>query len=362
MRLHQPFPDLLGASPHTMRVLLVDDQPLVGEAIRRMLLSEPDTEFHYSLHPQQALDVARTFRPTVILQDLVMPGVSGLDLLRQYRECAETAAIPVVMLSSREEATIKSEAFRTGASDYLVKLPDPVELIARLRHHSAAYLSQIQRDQAYRALRESQRRLLEANLELERLNNVDGLTGLANRKHLDQYLDEEWRRGCRSRKPLSFLMVDVDHFKLYNDSCGHVAGDEVLRQVAGALRDGCRRPADLAARYGGEEFAIVLPETDAPELFWFGETLRRAVSDLDLSHPASPTARQLTVSIGGATVTPAAGEELQELLKAADLALYEAKKQGRNRVVSALSMRSSAADTKSGRPESLLREVGRGNR
>lgn len=325
-------PEQPDAARHMCRVLLVDDQPIVGETVRRALLAEPNTEFHYCMNPDQALHVAQTYRPTVILQDLVMPGVNGLDLLRLYRSCPETLSVPIVMLSSREEATVKSECFRLGANDYLVKLPDPVELIARVRHHSAAFVSQIERDEAYRALRESQRQLLEANIELERLNNVDGLTGLSNRKHLDHYLETEWRRACRTGAALSLLMVDVDHFKLYNDTCGHVAGDEVLRRVAAALRDGCRRPADLPARYGGEEFAVVLPDSVSVDLFPFAETLRRAVNDLKLPHPASTSAEHVTVSMGGATIVPSADKTPEDLLKAADLALYEAKRQGRNRV------------------------------
>jgi two-component system chemotaxis family response regulator WspR len=334
MRLGDKAQIRLDASCNTVRVLLVDDQPLVGEMVRRALLPEADIEFHYCLDAELAAEVARNYRPTVILQDLIMPGISGLDLLRQYRNGQQTAAVPVVMLSSREDASVKSEAFGLGANDYLVKLPDPVELLARIRYHSAAYVGHIQRDEAYRALRESQRQLLETNLELERLNNVDGLTGLSNRKHLDSYLESEWRRCARAHTPLSLLMVDVDHFKLYNDTCGHVAGDEVLRRVARALRDSCRRPADLSARYGGEEFAVVLPDVGAAELPPFGEALRRAVSDLDVSHPASATARQVTVSIGGATAIPDPWTKTTDLVSAADRALYEAKRDGRNRVVS----------------------------
>ena len=150
----------------TIRVLLVDDQPIVGEAIRRALLREADMEFHYCPDPEQALNVARGFKPTVIMQDLVMPGVNGLDLVSQYRADPATSNIPIVVLSSREEPLVKSDAFRLGANDYLVKLPDPIELVARIRYHSMAYLAQIQRDGAYRALRESQRRLMAAGIAL----------------------------------------------------------------------------------------------------------------------------------------------------------------------------------------------------
>lgn len=150
----------------TIRVLLVDDQPMVGEAIRRALLQEPNAEFHYCADARLALEVAKAFRPTVILQDLIMPNVSGLDLVRQYRADPVTAAIPIIVLSSREEPLVKSEAFKLGANDYLVKLPDPIEMVARVHYHSMAYLARIQRDEAYSALRESQRRLVVAGIAL----------------------------------------------------------------------------------------------------------------------------------------------------------------------------------------------------
>lgn len=167
MTITDPMADHLAiATASTIRVLLVDDQPMVGEAVRRILLRENDAEFDYCADPRQALAVAREFRPTIILQDLVMPDVSGLDLVRQYRADPATAGIPIVVLSSREEPLVKSEAFKLGANDYLVKLPDPIELVARIRYHSTAYLAQIQRDEAYRALRDSQRRLMAASIAL----------------------------------------------------------------------------------------------------------------------------------------------------------------------------------------------------
>jgi len=140
-------------------VLLVDDQMMVGEAVRRMLAGEPNIDFHFCSDPNEAIAVAREVQPTVILQDLVMPDVDGLDLVRKYRLDPATTSIPIIVLSTKEEATIKREAFTAGANDYLVKLPDPMELVARIRYHSRAHLNQVQRDEAYRALRESQQQI-----------------------------------------------------------------------------------------------------------------------------------------------------------------------------------------------------------
>ena len=153
-----------------MKVLLVDDQAIVAEAVRRSLAELKDLEFHFCLDPKQALETAALLQPTVILQDLVMPGIDGLDLVKQYRANPATQAIPVIVLSPKEEPKVKAQAFELGASDYLVKLPDRVELIARVRHHSEAYISARQRDEAFRALRESQQELATRNATLVTLN------------------------------------------------------------------------------------------------------------------------------------------------------------------------------------------------
>ena len=151
-------------------VFLVDDQAMIGEAVRRQLSSEPNIDFHYSANGAEAILLATKIKPTVILQDLIMPGIDGLDLVRQFRQTPETRNIPIIVLSTKEDPRIKSEAFSAGANDYLVKLPDKVELVARIRYHSRAYLTQIQRDQAYRALRESQLQLVDSNTALISLN------------------------------------------------------------------------------------------------------------------------------------------------------------------------------------------------
>lgn len=314
-------------------VLLVDDQLVVGEAIRRSLVDEHDMEFHFCANPLDALATAKKVRPTVILQDLVMPKVSGLDLVRRFRADPATASTPIIVLSTKEEAMVKSEAFLAGANDYLVKLPDRIELIARIRYHSAAYLSQLQRDEAYRALRKSQQELMETNLELQRLTNVDGLTGLSNRRYFNDYIETEWRQAVRVGEPISLLMIDIDHFKLYNDHYGHLAGDEVLRTVAQTVMRCFNRPKDLAARFGGEEFVVVLPQTPARDLQQLADNVVTSVRALDLPHKASGAAGAVTVSVGAATSLPGKTDSLFTLIEAADKALYEAKKLGRNRAV-----------------------------
>jgi PleD family two-component response regulator len=166
-------PETVVAPPsdtHVCTVLLVDDQAMVGETVRRMLADQPDVDFHFCGVPTDAIAAAERIKPTVILQDLVMPGMDGLTLVRRYRANPATKSLPIIVLSSKEDAAVKSEAFTAGANDYLVKLPDKIELVARIRLHSNAYANQLQRDEAYRALHQSQRELILSNATLVSLN------------------------------------------------------------------------------------------------------------------------------------------------------------------------------------------------
>ena len=162
-----PGPAVKDGPGYVARVLLVDDQPMIGEAIRRVLASEHDIEFHYCANSTEALATAMRVEPTVILQDLVMPDIDGLSLLRRYREEPRMRNIPIIVLSSKEDARVKRDAFTAGADDYLVKLPENVELIARVRHHSRAFLNQVQRDAAYLQLSASRQQLVIANADLQ---------------------------------------------------------------------------------------------------------------------------------------------------------------------------------------------------
>ncbi|MEI6674106.1 MAG: hybrid sensor histidine kinase/response regulator [Verrucomicrobiota bacterium] len=166
--------------PTSAMVLLVDDQAIIGEAVRRILHAQPGLDFHFCADADLALATARKLVPMVILQDLVMPGADGLELVKAYRQCPELQETPVIVLSTKEEPSIKKAAFEVGANDYIVKLPDPIELLARVRYHASACLARRQLHEALRALRESQGQLLDRNTALEQLNEQKNrLLGMA---------------------------------------------------------------------------------------------------------------------------------------------------------------------------------------
>ncbi len=316
---------------YRISVLLVDDQPIIAEAVRRALATE-DIDFHYCQDPTEAIKTATELKPTIILQDLVMPEIDGLTMVRFYRTNQDTSQVPIIVLSTKEEPEIKSKAFELGANDYLVKLPDKVELIARIRYHSQAYINQQQRDEAFRALEQSQLRLAEANKILKRLSSLDGLTGVPNRRRFDEVLKQEWLRAIRHSTSISLIMIDIDFFKLFNDTYGHQGGDDCLKQVAKTLDESAKRVTDMVARYGGEEFVVVLPETGTKGVLAVAETMRANVEAQHIPHASSKVTDHVTISVGVATAVPERGAKEENLIAAADQALYEAKNHGRNQV------------------------------
>ncbi|HEY7329266.1 MAG TPA: SpoIIE family protein phosphatase [Gemmataceae bacterium] len=211
---------------HPVTVLLVDDQPIVGEAVRRMLASESDIVFHFCSDPSRAIDTATTVQPTVILQDLVMPGIDGLTLVKQFRANEGTRQVPMIVLSTKEEPVIKAQAFALGANDYLVKLPDKIELIARIRYHSRSYLNQVERDEAYRRLAESERLMAEELAQASRY--VQSLLP----PPLEGEVSAQWRFVPSTQLGgdiLGYHWLDADHLAVYLlDVSGHGVGSSLL--------------------------------------------------------------------------------------------------------------------------------------
>jgi len=326
----------LGKEPEDIKsyritVLLVDDQPMIAEAVRRALVEE-DLDFHYCQDPTDAVKMATELQPTIILQDLVMPEIDGLTMVKFYRANPVLKLVPIIVLSTKEEPEIKSRAFEYGANDYIVKLPDKMELAARIRYHSQAYINQKQRDEAFQALVKSQRELAEANAILQKLSSLDGLTGIPNRRRFDEVLNAEWQRAMRHSTSLSLIMLDIDFFKLYNDSYGHQGGDDCLKHVARILDETAHRETDMVARYGGEEFAAVLPETGLKGAYEVAEAMRANVENANISHKSSKVADFVSISVGVATWVPERNSQPGDIIELADKALYKAKEGGRNQV------------------------------
>lgn len=315
-----------------IRILLVDDQAIIAEGIRRMLASETDMEITYVEDPALAIETAVNINATIILQDLVMPDSDGMTLLRFYKANNETRDIPVIVLSSKEEAATKSEAFSYGASDYLVKLPDEIELIARIRAHAKNFILQKERDSAFYALSQLKIQLEASNKKLQKLSMQDGLTGIANRRQFDDQLEIEIKNAEQNQTPVTLILLDIDNFKFFNDNYGHQLGDECLKSVAGILEKSCFNPHDTAARYGGEEFIILLPGTTEKNAAKVAKRFADLLREACIEHKYSDVTECVTVSMGVATHDKGSNYIGKNLIEDADKALYKAKENGRNRI------------------------------
>ncbi|MDY6847717.1 MAG: diguanylate cyclase [Thermodesulfobacteriota bacterium] len=249
----------------------------------------------------------------VVLCDVDMPGIDGFKFLAMVKTREELRDIPVIMLTGKENREDKIRGLELGASDYVTKPFDPGELIARVK-------VQLKVKSLQDSLKESNQLLLE-------LSNTDPLTRLANRRHLMETLTREFKRSSRGEAPFSLIMVDIDHFKKFNDTFGHQAGDEVLTEMASLLRRHLRE-YDLAARYGGEEFALVLPDSDLEMAVQVAERLRTATGEL--SFGGNMVNEKISVSLGVACYPCENIHSVDDLIRIADDALYLAKKEGRD--------------------------------
>jgi diguanylate cyclase (GGDEF)-like protein len=323
-------------------ILVVDDSRLALAALESTFTSQGLTNIQTARSAGEAMkmlgigdhaDSAEADNYDLILMDIVMPDVDGIKACQIIKDNEPTKDVPVIITTSRTDFESLRLAFEAGAMDYLTKPINEVELMARASSALALKAEVDRRKAREQQLLDMTARLSEANKELKRLSSMDGLTGVANRRLFDNTLDIEWRRATRNQTRMAIVMMDIDHFKLYNDHYGHLAGDECLKKVAGALQTCLRRPSDLLARYGGEEFVALLPDTDQSGAMLLAKYGRQAVQKLALSHAASPVASVVTISLGVAATVPKNGQKATELVEAADQALYQAKKKGRNQVV-----------------------------
>jgi diguanylate cyclase (GGDEF)-like protein len=308
-----------------MKILLVDDSPTIRAATTQMLEKMGHT-VTVAENGELALAAYERERPDLVLMDVTMPVMDGYAAAQQIRTRYPEDWVPIIFLSGADNEQHLERGIRAGGDDYLIKPASYVVLHAKI--HAMQRI-----DDMRRRLLKVSAELASANRALERMSRQDWLTELANRRYFDAFLSDEMARARRSKQELCLALCDVDFFKAYNDHYGHQAGDECLKQVARALQSGCRRPADLAARYGGEEFALVLPETSLAGAAQVGEAVRQAVLQLQIPHEHSSIAAHVTLSVGVASLLPGTDAQPERLIAAADQALYQAKKLGRNRVV-----------------------------
>jgi two-component system cell cycle response regulator len=427
--------------PTTVRVpaiLIVDDAPASLGPLRAMMSSQGYQTF-VATSGERALSIAQRVHPDLILLDVVMPGIDGLETCRRLKGHPATQQIPVIFMSAKSDTDDIVAGFDIGAVDYVGKPLRMAEVCARVRAQlqlrctSAAQKEQADRlrmivnamdeglmvieasgriqysnpacerylgyganelaghaipellgpalaqeyldyfaacgDDPAAARQGGAREVLirhsdgslrsmdltltpmvageplfigllhdithhkQSETALQHAAMVDQLTQIANRRRFDSFLEQEWLRALRSGQPLALIVLDVDHFKLYNDTLGHAAGDLCLQQVAAALQSRALRPTDLAARYGGEEFVLLFAETSLDTATVLAESIRALVESLHLPHPRSETSPWLTVSIGVATIAPTQFDRIEQFFVAADRMMYAAKEAGRNRVM-----------------------------
>jgi len=311
------------------RLLIVDDDPATIRVLGRML--QAFGEVRFAIDGEAAIRTIEAWNPDLVFLDAQMPEMDGFEVCRKVKANPRHADLPILFVTARTDIESEIAALDAGAVDFITKPLSPPIVRARIRTHLT---------------------LKQRTDELNRLAMVDGLTGIANRRRFDQLLHQECRRAYRTGASLSALLIDIDHFKSFNDLNGHEAGDACLRSVAKTLAGSARRPGEVLSRYGGEEFAIVTPACDLDQAVALGRKMCDAVRSLQVPHRGSPLGI-VTVSIGAATldrdqragIAMPTGQEgdarmavlctnsANGLIALADRALYAAKAAGRNRVL-----------------------------
>jgi len=293
------------------RVLIIDDQRLNVQVLTDILKDHYDVSV--AGDGERAIELCERRPPDLVLLDVLMPGLDGYEVCRRLKSNPATNEVPVIFVTSRDSVDDQIRGLDAGAVDFITTPVHAPIVLARARAHIA--------------LKQHADRLRELAL-------TDTLTGVANRRSFDDRLKSEWRRCQRNRRPIALILIDVDHFKQYNDTYGHQAGDKCLAQVATAMKLSLRRPADLLSRYGGEEFACLLPETGLGQAMRRAEELGRSVENLGIPHAQSSAGPVVTVSCGAAALVPGAELQPRNLVRVADEMLYAAKRAGRNRTMS----------------------------
>lgn len=303
-------------------ILIVDDNS-TNLAVLSQSLKAAGYKIRVAIDGESALEQIRREPPDLILLDIQMPGINGFETCGRLKANPKTLDIPVIFITASSGTENIVKGLSLGAVDYITKPFQREEVLARVRVHlQLRFLTRMVQKQAIALQR--------ANLELERLANLDGLTQVANRRCFDEHLAQEWEKSIQTRLFLSLILCDIDYFKRYNDHYGHQAGDSCLKKVAKAIEASIRYPTDLVARYGGEEFAILLSNATLYDAIQVAKLIQFNVKSLEIPHMQSEVNPFITVSLGVSSQIPIFGTESSSLIAAADQALYTAKKHGRD--------------------------------
>ena len=291
-------------------ILIVDDAKANIDILADLLKS--DYKIRAATNGEKALEIAFSVNPPdLILLDVLMPGIDGYEVCKKLKASSQTKNIPVIFITGKVSEEDEIYGFTLGAVEYITKPFSPVIVKARVNTHA-----ELKRHRDY----------------LEGISYLDGLTGIPNRRKFNEYLSFACDFSHREQVPVSMIMMDIDHFKLYNDHYGHQEGDTCLIRIAQALAGAVTEKTDILARYGGEEFACILPNRTKEEALKIAEKLRLAVLQLKIPHEKSMVEPIVTISLGVATVVPSADRTCKDLIKSADEALYRSKETGRNKV------------------------------
>ncbi|MDA8403900.1 MAG: diguanylate cyclase [Desulfobacteraceae bacterium] len=324
-----------------MAILIIDDVPVTRKIIESFLKDGGHTDIIQAESAENAFHILGLYAESdgsrqpidLILMDIVLQGVDGIEACRLIKNDQRSAHIPIVIITAYTSAEHIETAFKAGAIDFLPKPINKLELHARVRS-ILHFKSEVDR------LREREKHLVEttlqlerANVLLERLSNSDGLTGIPNRRYFDYMFKKLLASGTRLAIPISLLLMDIDNFKLYNDTYGHLAGDDCLKLISGAIHDTIKRESDFIARYGGEEFVIVLFGVEPKTAAELAENIREHIFGLKIPHSASSVSDWVTVSIGVVSCIPEPSVSPEKMIDRADKALYAAKSHGKNQVV-----------------------------
>ncbi len=328
-----------------MKILIVDDSRTVRAVLVSVLTKAGYNNIEQS---DSASEVFTTLQKPdsiykdidLVLIDIHMPGMNGIEFTRKIKQMENYKDVPIIVLTSSRMVSFMEDAFEAGANDFITKPFHSIELIARVKSSLKLKQEMDKRKERETELMDRERELIEVNRFLEIANQsylkssaLDGLTGITNRKYFNQSVEMEWNKAVRNSSALAVIMLDVDHFKAFNDNYGHQKGDDCLISVANTIKRTLTRPEDMVARYGGEEFVVLLPNINMGDVADIAEKIRKNVENLNIRHEFSSAAGYVTISGGVSIATPDKVRSYEEIIRLADTNLYRAKDEGRNRIV-----------------------------